>query len=71
MKPLQFIFGALLFLLSTGIQANSNAALPKKKLPPTGLNKLDEIFTNSLAAFNVPGMAIAIVKDGEVILSKG
>ncbi len=71
MKPLQFIFATLLFLLSTGIQANNSTALPKKKLPSTGLTKLDETFTNSLASFNVPGMAIAIVKDGEVILSKG
>lgn len=35
------------------------------------IKKLDKIFEQALVDFNVPGMAIAIVKDGEVVLSKG
>ncbi len=32
---------------------------------------LDGLFKRALTEYNVPGMAIAIVKDGEVVLSKG
>ena len=32
---------------------------------------LDKYFTQALADWEVPGMAVAIVKDGEVIFAKG
>jgi len=35
------------------------------------LEKLDSYFAEALKDWNVPGMAIAIVKDGEVMFSKG
>lgn len=35
------------------------------------LKELDTYYTQALADWNVPGMAVAIVKDGEIIFSKG
>jgi CubicO group peptidase (beta-lactamase class C family) len=35
------------------------------------LNELDTYYAQALSDWNVPGMAIAIVKDGEIIFSKG
>lgn len=35
------------------------------------LNGLDEQVENMLAAWNLPGVSVAIVKDGEVVLTKG
>lgn len=35
------------------------------------LKKLDAYYSKALADWNVPGMSIAIVKDGEVVFSKG
>lgn len=33
--------------------------------------KLDDVVNRAMKAFNVPGIAVAIVKDGKVVLSKG
>ena len=35
------------------------------------VKKIDKYLSDAQVAWNVPGMAVAIVKDGEVILSKG
>ena len=35
------------------------------------LNGLDGQVENMLAAWNLPGVSVAIVKDGEVVLTKG
>lgn len=34
-------------------------------------NKLDELIQNTLKTFDVPGMSVGIVKDGQVLYSKG
>ena len=34
-------------------------------------SKLDDVVTRAMKTFNVPGIAVAIVKDGKVIISKG
>lgn len=34
-------------------------------------SKLDELVTKTMKTFNVPGIAVAIVKDGKIVLSKG
>ena len=39
--------------------------------PPLGLADFDAYVTRTLKEFDVPGMAVAIVKDGEVVLEKG
>lgn len=33
--------------------------------------QLDELVNNTLKTFNVPGIAVAIIKDGKVVVSKG
>ena len=34
-------------------------------------SKLDDVVTRTMKAFNVPGIAVAIVKDGKIVISKG
>ncbi len=50
----------LLLLL---ISCNSFAQISEKQV--------DELVENTLKSFNVPGIAVAIVKDGKIVLSKG
>ena len=45
------------------ITCNSFAQISEKQV--------DELVENTLKSFNVPGIAVAIVKDGKVVLSKG
>ena len=33
--------------------------------------QLDELVNNTLKTFNVPGIAVAIIKDGKIVVSKG
>jgi len=46
-------------------------ATTRKVKPDKYATKLDGIFLRAMRDFNVPGMAVAIVKDDEVVLSKG
>lgn len=59
-KTIQF---TLLLLLSISLFAQKN--IDKK------LSLLDAYYEQALSDWNVPGMAVAIVKDGEIIFSKG
>ena len=34
-------------------------------------SKLDDVVARTMKAFNVPGIAVAIVKDGKIVISKG
>lgn len=52
----------VLFTISISAQSKADKAL---------LTKLDATFAKALQDFNVPGMAIAIVKDDKVIFNKG
>lgn len=49
----------LSLFVATGVAAQAN------------LKKLDEYYAKALTDWGVPGMSIAIVKDGEIIFSKG
>jgi CubicO group peptidase (beta-lactamase class C family) len=40
-------------------------------LPPSPLGDLDRYVTQALATWKVPGVAIAVVKDGQVVLARG
>jgi len=53
----------LIALLLLFIACNSFAQISEKQV--------DELVENTLKSFNVPGIAVAIVKDGKVVLSKG
>lgn len=45
----------------------TNSVFAQKAPPPD----LDEYVTRAMKTFNVPGLAVAIVKDGKVVLAKG
>jgi len=34
-------------------------------------SKLDDVVERTMKTFNVPGIAVAIIKDGKVVISKG
>lgn len=61
MKTAHLIF---LFILCVGFQF-THAQHNKK------IKELDQYFQQALEDWNIPGMGISIVKDGEVLLSKG
>ncbi|MFN0031775.1 MAG: serine hydrolase [Flavobacteriales bacterium] len=62
----------LMFFLLTSFDAGMSAAPVKKKdQKNAATTKLDAMFKKAIADFNVPGMAVAIVKDGKTIFSKG
>ena len=74
-------------LLSLGLLAGGSAALsahaqdttlslnmaPDKAPPPTpvALDELDAFIANTQKKFDVPGIAIAIVKDGQIVYERG
>src|ERR1700688_5264643 len=57
-----FVFVAL--ILSTSLWAQS----PTSSAPPADL---DAYVASSMKTFDVPGMAVAIVKDGKIVVAKG
>ncbi len=46
-------------------------ALAKQASPPPELRDLDAYVESVRDAFDVPGIAVAVVKDGEVVLARG
>lgn len=68
------IFSILVFVVIASVaQAQTQQPGAKSKLAQKmqTTQDLDVLFEKAITDFNVPGMAIAIVKDGEVVLSKG
>jgi CubicO group peptidase (beta-lactamase class C family) len=59
----KIIYFIVVFLLSVSLFAQKG--LDKK------LKALDDYYEQALSDWNVPGMAVAIVKDGKIIFSKG
>jgi CubicO group peptidase (beta-lactamase class C family) len=61
-----------LFQLTSGAQIKVGVSSKKKVNPDEAIvSRLDQQFAAAIQAFNVPGMSVAIVHHGEVILSKG
>src|SRR5580704_3001854 len=54
-------FGVLVLAMLAGVRAVAQSA-------PTDL---DEYVSKTMKAFDVPGLSVAIVKDGKVVLAKG
>src|SRR5271155_3685656 len=54
--------------LVAAIFISSAATLLAQNAPPADL---DSYVANSMKTFDVPGMTVAIVKDGKVVLAKG
>lgn len=61
-RNVQMLLGVFLFSMISGVQAQ------KKSVLPPGL---DAYINKVLTSLNVPGVGVAIVKDGKVVLSKG
>jgi len=53
---------ALLLIILTGIISNGQ---------PLNTQQIDTLVERSMKAFNVPGIAVAVIKDGKIIHSKG
>ncbi len=58
---------AALFSLTPGLAAAPAAPSPAAVLPPG----FDALVARAMKAFDVPGLAVAVVKDGRVVLAKG
>ena len=61
--------GIVLFMLALLLSVNSNVFAQKEQQKT--LKSLDEYYSKALSDWEVPGMAIAIVKDDSVIFAKG
>jgi CubicO group peptidase (beta-lactamase class C family) len=61
----------LLALLLAFIVAPSFAAIPPNSAPPQSLQDLDAYVQRTMHDWHVPGLAIVVVKDGKVLLSRG
>jgi len=59
-----FLFSSFQLAAQTPPAASS---FKKASLPPN----LDELVTRVMKTFEVPGLSLAIVKDGQVVLAKG
>jgi CubicO group peptidase (beta-lactamase class C family) len=69
MRRFRFVLPGLLILAVTAVWPG--AALGQAKNPPTPPPGLDAEAARILKAFEVPGMALAIVKNGRVVVAKG
>lgn len=63
---LHFIF-LILFLTGNLLPAQTQKAAANPPLPPN----LDALVSNIMKTFNVPGLSLSIVKDGQVLLAEG
>jgi len=61
MKKMKFIFIGMLFLFSVSFGMSQG-------LTP---HQIDSLVEKTMETFNVPGMAVSVVKDGEIIVEKG
>jgi CubicO group peptidase (beta-lactamase class C family) len=62
MKPFRFLRSAIIGILTVTVAFAAQ---------PEALRDFDAYVTRVLQEFNVPGVAVAIVKDGEVVLEQG
>lgn len=71
---MKYIFSLAVFALSfftVNAQTSQPGAKTKAAIKHQNESDLDGLFKRALQDFNVPGMAIAIVKDNELVLAKG
>ena len=57
-----------LLLLGAALAVSS---LPAQRLPVSAPADIDSYVTEVLRTFNVPGMAVTVVKDGRVLVARG
>lgn len=77
--PISLAFSTLLYPLCTTVWGQQSAS-PPSALPVTSnaneqpsekIAALDKAISKAVAEWNVPGLSVAIVKDGQVLLAKG
>jgi CubicO group peptidase (beta-lactamase class C family) len=56
-------------ILTCAIALAGNPVTARAQQPP--LDGLDQYITQSMQAWQIPGLALAVVKDGEVVIAKG
>ncbi|WP_035560559.1 serine hydrolase [Hymenobacter sp. IS2118] len=61
----------LLVALGLTLASPASAQLAAPPTAPLDIAAVDAVVARTLKAFDVPGMAVAVVKDGQVVLSKG
>ncbi len=61
----------ILYIALFTILAFSSTLFADEKFSPLSENKIDELVDRALTSFNVPGIAVAIIKDGQVLHAKG
>ncbi|MFN8864743.1 MAG: serine hydrolase domain-containing protein, partial [Flavobacteriales bacterium] len=64
------LFFTLFLVVQATAQIKVGVPVSGKKTDKT-LAILDKLFASSVASFNVPGMAVAIVQDDQIVFSKG
>jgi len=75
--PALLCAGAVLGLLVTGpelaAQRTSGASqqIPITGIPVPGMESFDRFMTNLMARYNIPGAAVAVVKDGRLVFAHG
>lgn len=75
--PALLFAGAILGLLVSGSDLNSpkdawgQQQIPITGIPVPGMASFDRIITNLMAMANVPGAAVAVVKDGRLVFAHG
>lgn len=62
-----FLFQTIIILLTTGLAQAQASRPPKVDLPPD----LDSLVLKVMKTSEVPGLSLAIVKDGQVLLTRG
>ncbi|TYZ08087.1 serine hydrolase [Hymenobacter lutimineralis] len=65
------LLGSLLGLLLLAQPVAAQAPASPVTSPPLDQAALDAVVNRTLKAFDVPGIAVAVVKDGQVVLAKG
>src|SRR5262245_3615960 len=58
------------FALVLGV-ATTRIGVPREPIQEPSAQELDAIVQHAATAFRVPGLAVAVVNDGQVILTKG
>jgi hypothetical protein len=66
MRRIAWVLLILLMTPSYGV-----AALPPEIVPGLKTTDVDELIIRAMTAFQVPGIAVGIVKDGEVVYAAG
>jgi len=66
-----FLIGILLLSSALDAQAPAKAQKPAAAAPAAAAADIDAVVARVLKTFDVPGVGLAIVKDGRVVLAKG